>query len=115
MALISADGLIQAAATMIVGLLFLTNLRQAIEPKKSIPHGFVFLMLIPGYFWVLAIIVVAMRDVMMLWVTPDPRVFDLWGEIGIRLGLLLFEIGLVTFIFVLLYTTVSARRQVQPA
>jgi hypothetical protein len=112
MALISADGLIQAAATMIVGLLFLTTLRQAIEPKKPITRGFVFLMLVPAYIWTLAIVVVALRDVMMLWMTPDPRVFDLLGEQGIRLGMLLFEIGLFTFICIMAYTSVSARRQV---
>jgi hypothetical protein len=112
MALISGDGLIQAAATMIVGLLFLTTLRQAIEPKKPIPRDFVLRMLVPAYFWLFAIVVVTLRDVMMLWVTPDPRVFDLWGEIGIRWGLLLFEIGLGAFLLVIISTSVSARRQV---
>jgi hypothetical protein len=110
MTVISGDGLIQAAATMIVGAVFLVVLRQAIDPKKPITHGFVVLMLVPVYFWVFAIIVAAMRDVAMMWVTPEPAVFGLMGVSGIRLGLLLFEIGLVAFIFVIAYTSVLARR-----
>jgi Mg2+/Co2+ transporter CorB len=114
---VSGDGLIQAAATLIVGVVFLLVLRQAIAPNKPITRPFIATMLVPVYFWVAAIATAVLTDVVMLgfgWFAPaptstvEPEGIQLLAERSLRWALLLLLLGLVAFVHAIIRTSRAA-------
>jgi hypothetical protein len=100
---ISGDGLVQTAATLIVGVVFFVILRQAIAPNRPVTRTFVVLMLLPVVCWAVAIIAAVGIDAVTLF-GPYPTTIaaseaeQLLGERGIRWGLLMLAVGLLLFI-----------------
>lgn len=95
--MLSGDAIVQANATLIVGVIFLVNLRAAL--KLPVTRSFVALMLMPVYFWSASII-------MYLWGDMTERSghvavanYPLWGWYNLATNF--FIAGIIALVVVM--------------
>jgi hypothetical protein len=94
--MVSADTIVQASATLIVGIIFLVILRQALG--LQITRKFLFWIFLPTYFWVCASITVIFQDEIWMQQLNCTRL----GCISPALvGDILFILGLVALLIII--------------